>query len=207
MSYQELGYLPVRGVGDLERQKLTAVGCVVVVVNNEGKVYVVEEKDKSLGLNVLTETRKQGEFIADNVRGALVEEMGVSNEDKENFLGADGRVSYLGRVGFEKNGGMAAADVCLVFYGGEKRWFRSRNEVEGINFWDLETLLSSNLRPAVKPALEFVQEKSGIAKLLATINSGYGEEIFPTEFNVEVEFLERLERDDLKVNDLEIICD
>lgn len=151
-------YYPIHNVSDLEKTGLDGVGCVVAVINRQGQAYIVREPpDKGSGLNVVTEKRRQGESIMDNVRGALVEEMGLTGEDLKDFWYFPGRISLVGGAPFPHNGLNVHADVVVIYYSGDKESFASRNEVEGIGFMDLVALyVDEKFREASKPALRLI---------------------------------------------------
>ena len=192
---EKLRYVPIREQSDLKESGVNAVGCVVAVVNREGQVYVVDEVEKGIGRNLLTETRKEGEFIMDNVRGALVEEMGVKTEDFRDFWYVPG-VSYLGRVPFPKQGLNVQADVVLVAYTGTKNLFSSRNEVKGEGFMNLGQLqVDSKLREETLPALELINQSGAIPQLFQSLD-----EVSLEVFNghtAEQYYNERLQKHDL----------
>ncbi|MBI3956081.1 hypothetical protein HY339_02400 [Candidatus Gottesmanbacteria bacterium] len=125
---------------------------------NDSGVYVVREPaDKGSGLNLVTEKRRVGEFIAGNVRGALVEEMGLQRHDLEHFWYFPGRISLVGGAPFPHNGSKVHADVVVLYYSGDRKVFLSRNEVTGIGFMDPVNLLHDpDLRPATFPALNLI---------------------------------------------------
>jgi hypothetical protein len=157
---ETLAYRPIRNKQELKSTGNTAVGCVVVVVNRLGQVLTVREKEKG-GLNVLTETRKEEEYVWDNVIGALIEEGGVDTDDFDRFGYVRGE-SYVGRVGFDKKGGQALADVVVVTYDGDGKSFHPRNEVDVVGFRGIDKLINDpGLRIAVRPALELVRD-SGV---------------------------------------------
>lgn len=150
-------YRPIHSLEELGEEGIDGVGCVVAVMNQRGVYTVQEPYDKGSGLNMVTEKRRVGEFIAQNTWGALVEEMGLQRQDLNDFWYFPGRISLVGGAPFPHNELKVHADVVVIYYSGAKKVFPSRNEVTGIGFMDPSKLLnSSSLRPATLPALSLI---------------------------------------------------
>lgn len=197
-AVEKIPYSPIKTIAELQERGLDGVGCVVGVVNQQGWIYVINEVSKGLGLNLPSEKRREGEFIFDNVAGALVEEMGVEAADLGEFEYVRG-MSYVGRAWFPHGGLRVHGDVVLLYYTGERQVFGSRNEVEGRGFMDPVVLAErDDLRRAVLPGLELLNQKGVIPRLLAAIQDGEGELIFDS-LNPEVFLQEREMKSDLFV--------
>jgi len=200
----KLRYRPIIGRQDLEKEKVQGVGAVVLIVNFLGQVYVVEEVEKESGLGPPAEKRKKDELMADNVRAALLEEVGISPDDFEDFKYLPGG-SYLGRVlSSLDNNDLILADVVLLYYSGNKEIFSSRNEVRGYGFVNPFLLVEHlDLREAIRPALELVLENKTIDDFKSLVEL-HGEPVFdninPATFDPNAFMAERAERPDLYVD-------
>lgn len=164
---ERLRYLPEKA---LTETGIFKVGVVVMVVNRKGEVWVGQESKRSLKgqLAPLCETRKQGEFIWQNTQAALVEEMGVTQKETNNFYW-DNKVSYVGRFPFPEGNKPIHADIVLILYTGNQRSFQSRSEVAPVGWMKSQELLSIPvLRHGPKPALEYVLNHGLIERLLSS---------------------------------------
>jgi len=111
----------------LEKQGITKVGVVLLVVNaHNRKVWTIEEQKtkQSTGkisgqIGIPAETRKQEELICDNIQRALIEEMGIDKNHpaRKNFYYIDG-TSYKGRYQFVVPGKKVHADIVMLVYDG-----------------------------------------------------------------------------------------
>lgn len=192
---ERLKYIPEK---NLNKAGVDKVGVVVFVINQEGRVLVVQEtgKEGHQGeIGVLCETRKPGETILDNTRAALIEEMGVNINSQRAFLYIDG-VSYLGRFPFPEGKKRIHGDVVLIRFDGDGENFSPRNEVTIYGWMKPEDLAADfNLRPGVVPALEAVIESRVINKLFS--GNGSGRQIFEG-VDLESVFQRRKNQPDLK---------
>lgn len=186
-----------------ERVGLDGIGCIIGIVNSQGMLYVVEETNPEKGIgavNLITEKRRFGESIQDNVQGALVEEVGVTQADLPHFWYVPGRISYVGSTWFPHHDLRVRADVVLLYYAGERKVFGSRNEVRGSGFVRPEALLNlSTIRRATIPALALIHESGNIEKLLTAAKVGIKKPVFSERFNPEAFFHERALKPDLFV--------
>lgn len=166
MTVERLHYLPERL---LKETGIFKVGVVVMVVNQRGEVWVnreISKKSVKGQIAPLCETRREGEFIWQNTQAALVEEMGVTQEDTGDFFWDD-KVSYGGRFSFPEGNKVIHADLVLLLYTGNKKTFISRNEVEPVGWRDPAELLENpDFRSGPKPAIQFVLEHGLIDQLL-----------------------------------------
>jgi len=198
-----LRYKPIASRQSLEEEKVQGVGAIVLIVNRHGQVYVIDEVEKKSGLGPPAEKRKKGEFMAENARAALLEEVGVSPDDFEDFKYLPGG-SYLGRVlSSLDNGDLIFADVVLLYYSGNKEIFRSRNEVRGFGFVNPSLLVKySDLRKAIRPALELILENRTIDDFISLVKLR-GKPVFDNidaaTFDPDAFITKRAERPDLYV--------
>lgn len=162
---ERIKYRRVRTVEELQALKrqgvdIDGVGCIIGVVKGS-QLYAVDEVVKGRGVGLLGEERREGELPLDNVRGALVEEMGVGPEDFGNFHYVPGKKgSYLGRVLIEEDGRRGHVDVILIRYTGKREVFQSANEVKGLGFVN-PTLLrrSRDFRQSMLPAMRLITQE------------------------------------------------
>ena len=173
MSAEAFSYQPTPDIISLKESGIDGVGVVMAVVDSKGHLYVVNEGDKQCGVGLVCEKRREGEFIWQNMQGAMVEEMGVEVGDLEQFWWVEGR-SYMGRQKFDVPGRDVRADVVLVYYSGDREVFPSRNEVTGVGFVSKEWLVSkeASVRPAVKPVLMSLLSGTIVADFLYAAQNG-----------------------------------
>lgn len=197
---ERIHYTPVKDIKSLKEKEFSGVGCTVVVVNQDGKIFVGLEKDKGNEVNVLTETRKEGEFIWQNVLRALVEEMGVEKEDLKHFYYAP-RLSYCGRFNFPQIGEQLVSDLVVIYYDGNNNQFHSRNEIEPLGFRNIqEVMRESRLRRGIVLALNYLQENRTIEGLLERVSrQDTLRQVFPSDFYPDIFFEQRKSLKDLRI--------
>jgi len=162
------GSLPYQSAFNLEGLKkweLNGLGCVIVVINTKGEIFAVKELQKGGVSNLISETRREGESIWQNVVGGLIEEIGIEDYDKPYFNWIEGR-SYLGRVEFPKPNLKVHADVVCILYTGDKTCFNPRqevkDEVEPLGFFSIQEIVNlPNFRVSTRPSLEMLT-RSGL---------------------------------------------
>jgi len=193
-------YTPLHTYKDLERKEIAGIGVLLLVINDAGNIYIVEEKNPTKeGYNIIAETSKYGEFMADTVRGALTEEVGVDDQDFRDFQYVP-QQSYQGRLLFPKNGQQLHADIVVIAYTGNKKKFNSRNEVKGVGFKSLREILddSDQLRPGILPALQLVSQNNTIPKIMESIKNGRAKLVFIDErLTADLYFNQRQQKPDL----------
>jgi len=173
-------YIPLNR---LEQEKVDKVGVILLVFSTQNhNVWVIEERKtkKSTGkvsgqIGVPAETRKQEEFICDNVRGALVEEMGIDENHpaRKDFYYIDG-MSYQGRYKPEVTGKEVHGDVVALLYDGDPNitfWPQAgefgSNEVAPVGWMKLEDLQrNKKLRAGLQPPIWAIVNNDGEKNLL-----------------------------------------